>query len=362
MAANVRDSSDIDKRLTVTAKNLQPLLTLAADARIGPAGLLTEAGLSPTLMDDIDTQSIGLGDYFRVLETVAAAAHDETWKLSTRPLLPGATTFVLSHLSDCGTLHEAMRRIAQAYNHLHGGAYNRVELNADQLVYVIDDRDFPHAMQSDDEYIQFTMECVLIFLHSMLSLISCDSETLQVAKVHTRRAKQSAEAQCLQFWNAPVRWESDTYALRYAAEAAALPVLLPHGEPPNLHAIYRKAVELIEARQRTASAQPDTTERVVEAIEQGLAEQRRAAARMSISVATLRRRLQEEGTSFRELRRETLNASAKSLLEQRRHIADIADVLGFSDFRSFNRAFKSWNGVTPSAYAAQYWQRRPRKG
>ncbi|MGD9800293.1 MAG: helix-turn-helix domain-containing protein [Parvularculaceae bacterium] len=34
-------------------------------------------------------------------------------------------------------------------------------------------------------------------------------------------------------------------------------------------------------------------------------------------------------------------------------MADVAEELGFSDFRAFNRAFKAWNGVTPKAYASQ---------
>lgn len=359
MRAEVAARTDGEQMLSVAASKLQPLLALARDAGIDPAALLSEAGLEPPSAAGLEQRIIGLADYFRVLEKLAAAAHDETWKLSTRPLLPGATTFVLSHLSDCGTLHDAMQRIAQAYNHLHGGAYNRVERKNNRLLYVIDDRDFPYAIQSDVAHIQFTMDCVLIFLHSMLALISGDPPGLRVAKVYTRRTKQSDDAKCLQFWNASLRWDSEYYALVYDGEAAALPVVLPHGEPPGLHAIYRKAVQLIAVRQSAVAAQPDTTERVVEALENGHTEQRRIAARLGTSVATLRRRLQEEGTSFRDIRRVTLNASARALLKQGRHVSDVAEMLGFSDFRSFNRAFKSWNGVTPKRYAAQHQRRRP---
>jgi AraC-like DNA-binding protein len=202
------------------------------------------------------------------------------------------------------------------------------------------------------------MECVLIFLHSMLTLVSTDELSHRVAKVYTRRSKQTTEARCLRFWNTSVRWECDYYALLYDADAASLPVILPDGRPPSLHAIYRKAVALIEDRQRSVHAEPGATERVVEAIGQGLLDQQKVAASMGISVATLRRRLLEEGASFRKVRRQTLNANAKSLLEHRHHVSEVADTLGFSDFRSFNRAFKSWNGVTPCVYAARYLQSR----
>jgi AraC-like DNA-binding protein len=39
------------------------------------------------------------------------------------------------------------------------------------------------------------------------------------------------------------------------------------------------------------------------------------------------------------------------MLDRHRHPDDVAQVLGFSDSRSFSRAFKAWNGVTPSNWS-----------
>ncbi len=55
---------------------------------------------------------------------------------------------------------------------------------------------------------------------------------------------------------------------------------------------------------------------------------------------------------LRELRHQVLNKNAKLLLKQFSDIDYVAELLGFSDARSFNKAFKSWNDVTPAAYRA----------
>jgi len=67
-------------------------------------------------------------------------------------------------------------------------------------------------------------------------------------------------------------------------------------------------------------------------------------------VASLRRRLSEEGVNFRDLCHTAKNDRAKFLLKQGLSVPEVAERLGFSDFRSFTRAFKSWNETTPRSF------------
>ncbi|MBI1365191.1 MAG: helix-turn-helix domain-containing protein [Alphaproteobacteria bacterium] len=107
---------------------------------------------------------------------------------------------------------------------------------------------------------------------------------------------------------------------------------------------------MAEARSMSGRRSFGTASAVREQMRKGVVDQRGVARALGVSVATLRRRLSEEGASFREIRKEILNGTAQSLLRRNRPIADIAEALGFSDFRSFNRAFREWNGLTPRAY------------
>jgi AraC-like DNA-binding protein len=115
----------------------------------------------------------------------------------------------------------------------------------------------------------------------------------------------------------------------------------------------RVHAEIITIAERGAGSNPlkQTEDFVRSAIKRGVIDQTRVAALLGVSTATLRRRLEIEGASFREVRQDVLNGAAKALLNKGRAVAEVADELGFSDFRSFNRAFKSWNGETPAAFS-----------
>ncbi|WP_322061016.1 AraC family transcriptional regulator [Paraburkholderia sp. J63] len=77
------------------------------------------------------------------------------------------------------------------------------------------------------------------------------------------------------------------------------------------------------------------------------------ARMMNTSARTLKRRLQEEGTTFRALLDESRSAMTETLLSDARlTLTEIAERLGYSDLSSFSQAFKRWHGVAPQVYRA----------
>jgi AraC-like DNA-binding protein len=84
---------------------------------------------------------------------------------------------------------------------------------------------------------------------------------------------------------------------------------------------------------------------------EGLPSFSRLARSMNISVSTLRRRLTEEGTSFKILAAEILQKKAIDMIQTTSNpIEQIAIELGYSDLANFHRAFKGWTGHNPSYY------------
>ncbi|MDB4991392.1 MAG: AraC family transcriptional regulator, partial [Myxococcaceae bacterium] len=80
-------------------------------------------------------------------------------------------------------------------------------------------------------------------------------------------------------------------------------------------------------------------------------EMKSVARSLGLSVRSLRRRLDGEGKSYNEVVNEALALVAKHLLhDQQRTIQQTASEMGFSDASTFHRAFKSWTGLTPTAY------------
>jgi AraC-like DNA-binding protein len=77
-----------------------------------------------------------------------------------------------------------------------------------------------------------------------------------------------------------------------------------------------------------------------------------AAARdLGMSERSLRRRLTADGTSYRDVVRSALEASAGRMLRDSTcTIKETAVALGFADPAAFHRAFKRWTGMTPGEY------------
>lgn len=75
---------------------------------------------------------------------------------------------------------------------------------------------------------------------------------------------------------------------------------------------------------------------------------------LGMSVSTLRRRLEDEGTSYQALKDESRRAAAISYLANARlSLGDIAQLLGFDEPSAFFRTFRRWTGTTPSRYRTQ---------
>ena len=75
------------------------------------------------------------------------------------------------------------------------------------------------------------------------------------------------------------------------------------------------------------------------------------AAELKLSERSLRRRLTEEGTSFRELLQDARKERAQTILSKPGvSLAIAAEQLGYSDAAAFSRAFKEWTGFSPGRF------------
>jgi AraC-like DNA-binding protein len=72
---------------------------------------------------------------------------------------------------------------------------------------------------------------------------------------------------------------------------------------------------------------------------------------LNMSASTLHRRLKEAGTSFNELlEKERIRRSTQLVLGTQLPLADISELLGFSESSAFSKAFKRWHGESPQIF------------
>ena len=106
-------------------------------------------------------------------------------------------------------------------------------------------------------------------------------------------------------------------------------------------------------RELAAIADAGLVGRVRAAIGDGTAQLPQVARQLRMSTRTLKRRLADRGTTFRELVDDVRRQRALLLIADRGlSIDDIASKLGYTETPNFTRAFRRWTGATPTAYRA----------
>lgn len=148
----------------------------------------------------------------------------------------------------------------------------------------------------------------------------------------------------------PVRFSQRMNGVRISAECLAMrPVLAdPHASQQALALCER---ELALAADSEADIATRVRAQLVPGKHGGYPQLDDVAARLAISGRTLKRRLQEGGTSFLLMLEEARRRDAHALLSHSElAIQDIATQLGYLNPANFSRAFNQWTGESPSAY------------
>jgi len=149
-------------------------------------------------------------------------------------------------------------------------------------------------------------------------------------------------------FRAPVGFQQRENVLEFAARDldAHLPAgnaeLARHND--EVAARYLARIERVRASSRLRSW-------FIDQLPAGEPSEEAAARALGMSLRNLQRRLQEEGTTYREALNEARRESARSHLDEGHFsVTEIAFLLGFADTSSFSRAFRRWTGLSPRAY------------
>lgn len=118
---------------------------------------------------------------------------------------------------------------------------------------------------------------------------------------------------------------------------------------------YQTEWASLQGRMASLGLSDDIVERIRGLLDAapGLLSLEDAAGLLNMSASTLKRRLAEAGTGFREVRESALWGRAMLLLTDATLSLDsIASTLGYSDLANFSHAFKRWTRVSPGAFRA----------
>ncbi|MBC7987566.1 MAG: hypothetical protein H7X93_13010, partial [Sphingomonadaceae bacterium] len=195
---------------------LLPLRRLIESAELSVARVLADAGLST---DFFTRGEAHLGDYFRLSERIALSMGDETIHISLRPLMLGTSDFIRDRLGAARTVGEMLTILADSYNVIHGARYNRIRAARGELIFEIDDADFPYSLDKDDPFLLFSLEGILVYIIVLLQSSSVGERAPPLRSIRTRRRFDPERPGPLGFWRVPIVQGAPRFALHYAREA-----------------------------------------------------------------------------------------------------------------------------------------------
>jgi AraC-like DNA-binding protein len=176
---------------------------------------------------------------------------------------------------------------------------------------------------------------------------------IQPLRVQLRRATRLRELE--DYYHSPVKLGARRDLLVFSRAVIDEPFLAHNRE---LFEMLQPGLERALAERKS---QGSTAEHVVWVVKRILAGSRPdvtlVARELGVSDRTLQRRILEEGTSFRLLVQRARRELAHAYLgDTSNELTEVAFLLGYEDANSFLRAFRSWEGLTPTQ-----WRQRNRE-
>jgi AraC-like DNA-binding protein len=334
----------VRRQPTIASGAFRKLTTAIQEAGRDPASVLTEVGVDPALVADQDAR-IPLDRLHALWEAVLAIVPGaDGAMLGAERYSPGDYGLVGFVAMNSPTLGEALR---QAVRFL--GLWTDdpgVELREDGTLLV------EYRTKFEDRLgVRFATEATHAeFLNAARLSTGQHIVPLEVRFEHIGpRDPAPHEA----FFGCKVCFRADTTAMVFRQEDLALPL-------PKADAQLGEYLRSIagQALAKRGGDDPSPLDRIrtliAEELQRGVPGQEQVAKLLGMSERTLRRRLEEEGTSFREVLDETRAHLARSYVaDQRIPLSEVAFLLGFSEPSAFHRAFKRWTGTTPSTFRAK---------
>ncbi|AVS70226.1 AraC family transcriptional regulator [Paracidovorax avenae] len=144
-------------------------------------------------------------------------------------------------------------------------------------------------------------------------------------------------------------FKAGEYLIAYDRAYLARP--LPQADPATAAMCERMCQKLMEQRRVDIGCTAMVRHQLAALPPGALPSLHHIAGLLHTSERTLKRRLQGEGTSFRQLVAQSQAASAAALVgEHRLSLTEVAERMGYADLSAFSQAFKRWHGVSPEGF------------
>lgn len=316
------------------------IMTQAVAGQMPVADCLAGTGLTESTLADQDAE-IWAHQEFRVVSNIID-------QLGDRPGL-GVDVGGFSTLGRLGvlgfafltsaTVREGFERILPYQALLPSHVRFAIDSDGVREYVIADDTDIPADVRP------FIVERDLAGLAAVLA-----GANIPIAVEWVETTLDEARARHLaQTWSLTTDVRPNRPINRIAAAPGTLDIALPQSDPNTAGVFEKQCRELWDGRLSRVGVAGQVRSRLLHD-EHSFPSMQTIAGELHLDPRTLRRKLGDEGTSFRELIAGVRRARAEQMLSTDVPIEIIARHLGYAETASFTHAFTRWTGLSPSAF------------
>lgn len=339
------DSRGIEKG-TISIAFVHEALVCLRENGIDERTMLLRAGISPELLAAPQAR-VSSSHYGILWHCIAQALDDEFFGLDSHCMKAGSFTLLCHSLIHSDTLERALRRALRFLRLVLDDFSGELEIENGIARIRLKDRQDRLSGEIASPKRAFAYGTYLLILHGLACWLVGRRIPLFCADFRCTEPAYSSEWRILFSQN--LNFSQPDSGISFSAEYLAMGNIQNERTmkeflrcaPANFLVKYKNSASLSaqirrRLRQLPPAAWPDFNT---------------LAKQLYLSQATLRRRMEDEGESYRSILDDLRRDLAIGLLsENGNSLAEIADTLGFSETSAFHRAFKKWTGTRPGEY------------
>lgn len=337
--ATVRRHAAVRTTKEFSASHALAILHAASARGLDTGQLLVKAGISEAELQS----SINRSKLTRLSQMVCEELQDEFFGLTRRPCKPGSFALMCRLMLASPTLEGALADGVQFYNLLTDDLEFKLEPAGNNVRLSI--TMFDPSLDQDHLLVQH----LVILWHRACSWLV--GRSLPVAEVAVSWDAPEDLSELPIKINGTWHFNQSWNGLLIPQRCLSMPV---QKSMADLGRLLRRSPRPILLRPlNDDSCGSKITQLFVAALREGaeLPSFEALAASLAITPKTLQRRLAAEDTSYSRLRENSLKDFAITSLRLKHFsVAAIGEKLGFTETRSFCRAFKKWTGHSPNAF------------
>lgn len=339
----------MNPKAAVPMSSVRHLLKSVEDQGLDTQALLDSLGISRTEIDNENTFSTY--EYGRLYQKIMWLMQDESFGMLSGSKMPNGTFRMMCLcIIHARSLAHALYRCSDFHEICKGPEVKPVLIKKGRFAMVTfaptssaspDVKDLLNTKSKE------TLRTTLSMWHHFISWLIGRRLELKAAYFTTERPNDVEYYKTL--FQSEVKFSQHANAIVFPASYLDMPVVQTED---SLRGFLKTApYQLLVMVENDNSLKSQVMAMLGKDFSREMPSAEEVASALNMSVSTLRRRLNEEKTSYQQIKDDCRKEAAITYMNAPQlSINDIASLMGFDEPSAFFRSFKKWTGMTPGEY------------